>query len=137
MLSAINQHSSECASTNTFSDCSVDKGRQKWKAEIKKLYPESTAVLEEKDDCMICLMALRTGTEKEGGSRPPEKEQRHQWTFYYRISLPVMMQESWLTWYEIQKKPNPNLKKTIKKTPYYFVIWIHLLQKILKQNTPH
>lgn len=47
------------------------------KAELKNLYPESTAVLEPKDDCMICLMALRTGMEKEGGSRP----QRHQIKF--------------------------------------------------------
>lgn len=70
MLSAINQHSSECASTNTFSDCSVDKGRQKWKAEIKKLYPESTAVLEQKDDCMICLMALRLQATRKGAKAP-------------------------------------------------------------------
>lgn len=36
------------------------------KAEIRNLYPESTSVLEPKDDCMICLIALRTGMEKEG-----------------------------------------------------------------------
>lgn len=36
------------------------------KAEIRNLCPDSTAVLEPNDDCMICLMALRTGMEKEG-----------------------------------------------------------------------
>lgn len=48
------------------------------KVEIKNLCPESTAVLEPKDDSMFCLMALRTGTEKEGGSKPLLKEQRYQ-----------------------------------------------------------
>lgn len=33
------------------------------------MYTESTAALEQKDDCMICIMAVRTGMEKGDGSR--------------------------------------------------------------------
>lgn len=33
------------------------------------------------------------------------------------------------------KKPQPKLKKHPLKNPYYFVIWIHLLQKTLKHPT--